>query len=40
MLLGSMLTPKACNSMSDILTVLSEDMNQEWKDNNYPDQLS
>ena len=40
MLLGSMLTPKACNSMSNILTVLSEDMNQDWLDNNYPDQLN
>ena len=40
MLLGSMLTPKACNSMSNILTVLSEDMNQDWLDNNYLDQLN
>ena len=39
MLLGSMLTPKTCKSISDILTVLSEDMNQDWLDNNYPDQL-
>jgi len=40
MLLGSMLTPKSCKSMSDILTVLSKDMNQDWLDNNHPDQLN
>ena len=40
MLLGSMLTPKSCKSMSDILTVISKDMNQDWLDNNHPDQLS
>lgn len=40
MLLGSMLTPSSCNSMSNILNVLSKDMNEEWKDNNYPNQLN
>jgi len=40
MLIGSMLTPSSCNAMSDILNVLSNDMNEEWKDNNYPDQLN
>ena len=40
MLIGSMLTPSSCNAMSDILNVLSDDMNEEWKDNNYPDQLN
>jgi len=40
MLIGSMLTPSSCNAMSDILNVLSNDMNKEWKDNNYPDQLN
>jgi hypothetical protein len=40
MLLGSMLTPKSCKSMSDILNVLSKDMNQDWLDNNHPDQLN
>ena len=40
MLIGSMLTPSSCNAMSDILNVLSDDMNQEWKDNNYPDQFN
>ena len=39
MLLGSMLTPTSCNAMSNILNVLSEDMNEDWKNNNYPDQL-
>ena len=39
MLLGSMLTPTSCNAMSNILNVLSEDMNEDWKSNNYPDQL-
>ena len=40
MLIGSMLTPSSCNAMSDILNVLSDDMNEKWKDNNYPDQLN
>ena len=40
MLIGSMLTPSSCNAMSDILNVLSDDMNEEWKHNNYPDQLN
>ena len=40
MLLGSMLTPSSCNAISDILNVLSEDMNEEWKKNNYPNQLN
>ena len=39
MLLGSMLTPSSCNAIIDILNVLSEDMNEEWKKNNYPNQL-
>ena len=39
MLLGSILTPSSCNAMSDILNVLAEDMNEEWKDSNYPDQI-
>ena len=39
MLLGSMLTPSSCNAMSDILSVLAEDMNEEWKNNKYPNQL-
>ena len=29
MLIGSMLTPSSCNAMSDILNVLSDDMNEE-----------
>ena len=40
LLLGSMLTPKSCKSMSDNLNVLSKDMNQDWLDNNHPDQLN
>jgi len=39
MLLGSMLTPSSCYAISDILNVLSEDMNEEWKKKNYPNQL-
>ena len=39
MILGSMLTPSSCNLMSDTLNNLSEEMNKEWKKNNYPDQL-
>ena len=34
-----MLTPTSCNAMSNILNVLPEDMNEDWKSNNYPDQL-
>ena len=40
MLLGSMLTPKSCKSMSDSLNVLSKDMNQDWLDNDHLDQLN
>ncbi len=40
MLLGSILTPSSCNAMSDILSVLAEDMNEEWKKNKYPNQLN
>ena len=40
MLLGSMLTPKSCKSMSDGLNVLSKDMNQDWLDNDHPNQLN
>ena len=40
MLLGSMLTPKSCKSMSDGLNVLSKDMNQDWLDNDHLDQLN
>ena len=40
MLIGSMLTPSSCNAMSDILNVLSDDMNKEYMLNDYPDQLN
>ena len=40
MLLGSMLTPKSCKSMSYGLNVLSKDMNQDWLDNHHPNQLN
>ena len=40
MLIGSILTPSSCNAMSDILSVLAEDMNEEWKKNKYPNQLN
>ena len=39
LLLGSILTPSSCYAMSDILGVLAEDMNEEWKKKNYPNQI-
>ena len=39
MLLGSILTPLSCNAMSNVLSVLAEDMNKEWKKDKYPNQL-
>ena len=40
LLLASTVTPISCKSLSNLLDVLSDDMNTKWIQNDYPDQLN
>ena len=40
LLLASTVTPISCKSLSNLLDVLSDDMNTKWIENDYPDQLN
>ena len=40
LLLASTVTPISCKGLSNLLDVLSDDMNTEWIQNDYPDQLN
>jgi len=40
LLLASMINPKPCNELSQLLGAMAKDMNKEYMLNDYPDQLS
>ena len=40
LLLASMINPKPCNELSQLLNAMAKDMNKEYMLNDYPDQLN